>query len=230
MKVLPKEPSVAGFMLLSFLYSLALCPLPPGRALLAVALLLLHLFTFDETFRRVKVSIKRALPFLILNAVPYLVLPFFMSVNAWVLAVPALLLLCYFCLKSDYRAYVVGSTVPTLTAFTVFYLAPKVTVEDLFFWYALAVHVSATAAYIESKLPWRDVSPRTGLAIWLLAFPLLVLKPALLAAFIEPTVKFLRNALKDGKIRPNELKKLGWTEMARFILYSTLLLIMFKFF
>ena len=233
MRLLPQEPSAAGFMLISFLYSLILCPLSPPLAALALGLFLLHFLTFDVTFMRLKASLRRALPFLTLNVVPYLLLPFFVRTNFWVLLIPAALILSYLYLsksRDNPHAYILGSAIPTVTAFTVFFLAPRVEASHLVFWYALAVYVSATAAYIESKLPWRKVSGKTGLLVWTLSLPVLLFKPFSVVAFVEPTVKFVRNAIKVVKIDPREIKKLGWVEMSRFLLYSTLLLIIFKLF
>ncbi|NPA84946.1 MAG: hypothetical protein GXO07_02955 [Crenarchaeota archaeon] len=218
-------------MIISFAEALVLRPLPPERLLLASLALLVHLATFDEIFKKLKASPKRVLPLLGLNALPYALSALIFEVNLWALAVPAALVAADLYLsrmRESPHAYVVGSAIPTATALTVAYFSPEPAPELWLFWYALAVHVIATAAYVESKLPWRSVSPKLGLAIWLFAFPALALEPLLAVAFAEPTVKFLRNALKDGKVSPKELKRLGWREMGRFVLYSALLTAILK--
>ncbi|UXD22289.1 hypothetical protein IPA_03240 [Ignicoccus pacificus DSM 13166] len=233
MRILPQEPSAAGFMIVSFLYMLILTPLPLYLIPVAMTLLLIHLSTFDETFRRLKISPKEAAPYLALNIIPYLVLPLFVKVNLVVLVIPAIIIFLYLYLfksRDNPHAYILGSSIPTLTSFIIIYLSPKVTLTQLVFWYALAIYVSATAAYIESKLPWRKVDPRTALAVWGLSLPVFIFKPCSLIAFIEPTIKFVRNVLNNVKVNPKELKRFGWKEMSRFMLYSTLLLILFKVF
>ncbi len=226
MRFIPREPSAAGFMLLSFIFTLILVHLSLPALALAILLLALHFVSFDEAFYKLKRSLKLALPIILINLIPYLIIPFFFKVNFIVLLIPAFILLAYlFLLKSrdSPHAYVFGSVIPTLTAFIPIYLSDTISLKALLLWYGLAVHVSATAAYIESKLPWRDVSPKTGLLIWLFIIPLILLKPFTAIASIEPSVKFVRNALKDGKIKPTELKRLGWVEMTRFVLFGTLL-------
>ncbi len=223
MRLLPREPSAAGFMLFSFALTALVVRPPLGVFSVSLALFLLHFFTFEETFSRFRRSPRKALPLIALNVAPYFLLPPFLKVSLPILIVPAFVLFLYLILRrvDEGLAYVAGSSIPTLTAFTVLYLWPSLT--GLLLWYGLAVYVGATAAYIESKLPWRDVKPSLALVVWALVFPLLALKPLVSIACLEPTVKFLRNLRRNEKVDPRKLKEFGWKEMLRFVLYSALL-------
>ena len=226
----PQEPSVTGMMILSGLAGLALARPPPPAALLALATLALHLATFDPAFNAARRRDYTAFTVLAAaNSAPYLAAVLHGTAPPAPVAAAAAILATHTTLYArlgprNPLVYIYGAAIPVLPALALPALTGHLTREALAYWIADTGYSVATAAYIETRLPWRRLNPLAPLAPWIpLAAAAAALEPALLAAEVEPTIKLLHNlARRDRVIKPvpAEIKRLGWTEMYRHILFT----------
>ncbi len=231
---LPSEPSVAGMLLLSGLGGLVVAQPPPAAAVAALGVLMLHMFSFDPAFAAIRA--RRWSQFVSLtaaNAAPYLVSAAVGAMPLWVLLVAGGVLAGHSLLFArrgprDPVVYIVGAAVPVLPALVLPALVGYVTRWQLIFWLLLTGHAVATAAYVETRLPWRRLNPLVPAAVWA---PFLVIgaaaEPATIVALVEPTVKVARNVFDKDRViepRPEEVKRLGWRELYRLLVFTVLLI------
>lgn len=228
----PREPSALGILLYSGLLGVLTArdatPLGIAMALLALGL---HILTFDAGFDAAKTRNTRLLSaILALNAAPYLVvLTAYRDTElaaAVAVYVPVMLLYLSLALRGLLRTplgYIAGAALLTYTAVLTAALAGRITRETLLAFLLMMLYTASTAAYIESRLPFRKTSPATGLAIWLPALAAAAAEPVLTVALIEPTLKHVANMARNTKVKPAEIKKLGLQEMIRLTLFAALL-------
>ena len=228
----PREPSALGIILYSGLLGVLTAsdttPLGAAMALLALGL---HILTFDAGFDAAKTRNTRLLAaILALNSAPYLVvLAAYRDTElaaAVAVYVPVMLLYLYLALRGLLRTppgYIAGAALLTYTAVLTAALAGRITRETILAFTLMMLYTASTAAYIESRLPFRRTSPATGLAIWLPALATAATNPALAVALAEPTIKHVANTARNTKIKPSEIKKLGWQEMIRLTVFAALL-------
>ncbi|ALU12595.1 hypothetical protein EYM_05560 [Ignicoccus islandicus DSM 13165] len=219
----PKEPSVIGFMTLAIIGSSIVSGFNIFEFAVAIGLLVLHLLTFDEAFGAIRAG-SFPLKLIAINALPYLVLGLW--TKAWFLVFPALFLLSYLLLAfkrgNDEITYVLGSSIPILPALVVPLALNKFNDVTVIYWALLTLYAVATAAYVETKLPWRNLNNKVPLLLWSPSYVFIVFEPLLALALVEPTIKFARTAISNSKVHPKELKKLGWREMGRSLLFAFL--------
>ncbi len=230
----PREPSASGFMVISTIYALILQHAGVKAWITGIALLLLHLFTFDPILNAARTWDMRVMSALAaLNVAPYLlILAVGNSSLIPVLSISIVILGIHFYTVSrrkwrDPLVYITGSAIPVLASLVIPVASTGfISSRALVFWALTTIHVVATAAYIESLLPFREFTPKGGLLLWIPAYLFLPYNPLVLIALIEPTVKFARQALRPVKLdfSPWELRRLGWREFARFMVYTSLLL------
>jgi len=228
----PREPSAAGMLLLSGLGGLLVARPPVAAALAAVAVLGLHFLSFDPAFsalRRRRVGAFAALA--AANAAPYLVALAAGAAEPAPILAAAGFLAAYGLLFArrgprDPLVYVAGAAVPVLPGLTLPALVGAAGRGQLLYWGLLTAHAVATAAYVESRLPWRRLSPLVAVAVWApAALAGVAAEPSVAAAVVEPTVKVAWNAVSRNRfIEPGRLRRLGWVEMARLLLFASLLL------
>ena len=222
----PKEPSVIGFMTIGVTGTSIVSGFSVPDLLIAFALLLIHLFSFDEAFSSLRA---KRFPWkaIAINASPYLILG--VLNKASLLLIPFLIFASYFLItlksKSEELKYVVGSSIPLLPSIAIPLALGKWNWATWIYWALLTLYAIATAAYVETKLPWRKMDRRVPLVIWLPSYALLPLKPLIVIALIEPTIKFLKAIIDGSTIEPSRLKEFGWREMARSVAFSILLLV-----
>ncbi len=226
----PREPSVVGFMTLSVVGSSIVSSFNPVQATIALSLLALHLSTFDEALNSLKRGVIPTRQ-LVVNALPYLILG---ALNeACLLVVPFSILALYFALvkvtKRDEITYALGPVATTLPAIAIPLALGRWNQNTWIYWYLLTVYAVATALYVESKLPWREVRSELPLLAWLPSFAVLAFKPLSVIALIEPTFKFLNQLVKRSKVDPSRLKEFGWKEMARATFFSAVLVLSLLF-
>ncbi|BES81004.1 hypothetical protein [Pyrodictium abyssi] len=229
----PREPSALGIMAFSALVGLATAasPSPAGLAL-AVAAVLLHVFTFDAAFDAARLRRRGLLAALAaLNASPYLLAVLLW--RDWVLAAavlayaPVLAVYLVLSLRGALRTppgYIAGAALLAYTAVLSAALAGEPTRLTLAGFALMMLYTASTAAYVETRLPTRRTSPLLPLAVWLPALPVAAATwPWLLLACIEPTAKLMVNAARNTKIDMREIRRLGWRELARLTLFTALL-------
>jgi len=229
----PSEPSVAGMLLLSGLGGLVVARPPLWGAALGLAVLLLHIFTFDPAFNAVRRRDWRRFAVLAsVNAAPYLASTAAGIMPAWVLAVAGGLLAGHSLLFArrgprDPLVYIVGAAVPVLPALALPALAGAVNKYQLLFWLLLTGHSVATAAYVETRLPWRRLNPLLPAVLWApFAAAGVLAEPVTAVALAEPTVKVIRNLFDRNRViepRPEAVKRLGWRELYRLLAFTVLL-------
>ena len=230
----PSEPSVAGMLLVSGLGGLVVARPEPRLAAAALGLLALHFLTFDPAFNALRG--RRLGRFLVLasvNALPYVASLAAGVMPPWVLLVAGGLLALHASLyvrlgPRSPLVYILGAAIPVLPALALPAAVGAVDRPQLVFWLLLTGHAVATAAYVETKLPWRRLSPAVPVAVWApVAAVGAVVEPASVVALVEPTVKLLRNLGDENRViepRPENIKRLGWTEMKRLAVFTVLLI------
>jgi hypothetical protein len=230
----PREPSASGFMIISTVYALILQKAGLDAWITGIALLMLHLLTFDPILNAARTWDMKTMSVLgAVNITPYLVILAYGNRSLIpVLIISMFILGVHFYTVSRKKwnnplVYITGSAIPVLVSLVIpvastWYISSKTIV----FWILTTIHVVATAAYIESLLPFRKFTPRGGLLLWLPSYAFLAYNPLILIALVEPTIKFVRQSIIESKLTssPRELKKLGWREFTRFITYTTILL------
>jgi uncharacterized membrane protein YecN with MAPEG domain len=230
----PREPSVIGIMLFSVLLVLATSDPPIEIIVVSMLTLVLHMLSFDLGFDAARRrDVKTLLAVAAVNISPYGLVAaakgFTMYIPGAVLALLLLLLAttAYWVNPKSPWAYVVGSIVPTLPALSIIstYLLDT---RLIILWAFYAVYVVATAAYIESRLPYRNYNPWISTALWALAIPLAyTYNPPLLIATIEPTIRYIHNSVRGPfKVSRNEIKKLGKKELSNMTLFSFLTILL----
>ncbi|MCE4607171.1 MAG: hypothetical protein F7B59_07590 [Desulfurococcales archaeon] len=235
---IPKEPSAAGFMLVSTIYGLAVAKAGVREWSAGILLVLLHMFTFDPILNAARTWDLRDLFYLgIVNALPYFcLLVLGVKTLALSLAVSVVILGSHFLLVNrrkwrDPYVYITGSAIPVLAALNIPVAVTNALRADVFvLWLLSSIYVMATSAYIESVLPYREFDPKVALTLWLPAFIPVLYNIFLVIPIAEPTVKFLVQIKNPKKIKatPHEIRRLGWREFARFMVYCTLLIIILK--
>ncbi len=223
----PREPSVAGIMVIGVAASTALSRPGPAEVAAAAGILALHLLTFDPGFDAARRRDLRALlPVAALNAAPYAVAALLLEPAAGPLAAAALLFLAASAAvlvlgPRSPLTYVLGSLVPALPALSIPSALGILTPEAAVFWLLYAIYTTATAAYIESRMPHREFKPWAALAIWAPALPAgLAYDPLLALALAEPTAKFALNAAKPSKVPREGIRRLGVLELARLLAFT----------
>ncbi len=228
----PREPSVAGIMVLGVSGALVLSsPSSIDRFVAAIILLVLHLLSFDAGFNAARSkNLSMLLKAGILNGVPYAVLamvyPFILEALLGAIAILVIATALLFILGPRHPiAYVVGSLVPALPALSVPAVLGVLTVDGIVFWILYSLYVASTSAYVESRLPYRSFNPWIGFMVWVPALALVAYKPLIIVALVEPTVKLLYNALRTSKVEHNEIRRLGFIELGRLMAFTILLVI-----
>ncbi len=227
----PSEPSVAGMLILSGVGGLVLARPQPTHLALAAAALALHLFTFDPAFNAARARrLGPAAALAALNAAPYAAAAALWRTPLWPLALAAAMVAAQLLLHERLGArhplvYIYGASIPVLPALTLPALAGALNRDTVIYWGLLTAYAVATAAYVETRLPWRSLSPLAPLALWLPpAAAAAAAEPATIAAAAEPTATMALNALRNRKIDPRRLRRFGWITLARLMLFNTLLL------
>lgn len=234
-KLLPREPSVAGMILLSGIVGLMFSRPPLPYLFLALLALLTHLVSFDAAFSLARSRrFGRLAAIGAVNTAPYLISLLTGGMPLRFLASAGFIMAAYgsmYMLYGPHSAitYIVGASIPVLPALTLSSIAGPPPRPALLFWILLTIYNIATTAYVETLLPWRNMNRLIPLLIWLPA-PLIsaVAEPTTLIAAVEPTVKFALNVPSRLKVNPTaeELRRLGWREMRRLMLYTMLLSIL----
>jgi hypothetical protein len=229
----PSEPSVAGMLLLSGLGGVLVARPQPATAAAALGLLAFHFLTFDPAFNALRR--RHAARFTLLaaaNAAPYLAAAAAGIMPLWALLLAGDVLASHALLFAtrgprDPLVYIYGAAVPVLPALSLPAAVGALNRAALVYWLLLTGHAVATAAYVETKLPWRRRSPAVPPAAWApFAAAGLVAAPETIVALVEPTVKLARNLVDKNRVidpRPENIRRLGWTEMKRLVLFTGLL-------
>ncbi|MEB3755942.1 MAG: hypothetical protein GSR79_03685 [Desulfurococcales archaeon] len=235
---IPKEPSAAGFMFISTIYGLLLANASAKGWIIGIILLLLHMFTFDPILNATRTWNLRVMIYLgIANAIPYFGL-FILGVKTLLLSltISTIVLGSHFLVVyrrkwRDPYVYITGSAIPVLAALNIpVAVTNTLHMDVLVFWLLASIYVISTSAYIESILPYRKFNPKIPMIIWIPAFISIAYKVFLVIPLAEPTIKFLIHILNPVTINasPREIKRLGWREFVRFLLYVTLLLLLLR--
>jgi len=230
----PREISAAAMLLLSGLGALALVARTPRDIVLGSLVLVVHLVTFDSAFYSIR-SRDAGLfaTTLLLNATPYIIALIITRISlglVLVLGIALVILAIQIIIENTLGAgsepeYVFGALVPVLPALTIPALLGLVNRNTILYWVLLSIYAVATAAYIESKLPWRNTSPRLAMLLLAPAWIVAIMRPCTSVALIEPTLRYTIEAVRPRKIERTELKSLGRTTLARLLLFATLSLI-----
>lgn len=229
---LPREPSVAGMLVVSAASGLIAARPPLEGVVLAVAVLALHLLTFDSAMMLVRSGKHIAfLAIALVNGSPYIIAYALGSMSAWPLGVASLVLALYFLTAQAMgwnrpQAYIVGAAIPVLPAL----LLPALTTgtpgeKAIILWLLLTLYSVSTAAYVESRLEFRRFDPRIPLATWIPSWLILAWDPLLLIALVEPTAKLLANLRWNTRVKAlHEIRELGRRELVRLIVFVALAL------
>ncbi len=213
----PREPSVIGIMLFSTLVVLAAADPPIHVVAIGLLLFLLHLFSFDTGFNAARRRDAATLLIVaLINILPYALIVLLREGMVYIfgiiLALSLLLIatIAYWIWPKNPWSYIIGSIVPALPALSlvsVFHLGTKPIIAWLFY----SVYIIAEAAYIESRLPFRNFNPWISTVLWMPAILIAYsYNPLLLLATIEPTLRFFYNSLKGPfKVAHDEIRRLG---------------------
>lgn len=126
-------------------------------------------------------------------------------------------------------SYLIGTTLITTV-----YLDPPAftgiaTYEVFLIWILVATYFTATSYYIESRLGFREVSPLKPLLSWIWVIPTIFIlygNPFILFSTVEPTIKFIRNIVRNEKvIKASDIVSMGRMEMKRGYLFTLLIII-----
>ncbi len=230
----PREPSAAGFIIVSTLTGLYQAGADsPGLIVLGLTVMMVHLFTFDPILDEARRWNIRWLALLAaVNLAPYvygLVEGSYAVYKA--LTVSLAVIGLHLILASRMRwnnpwVYITGSAITTLPAISIpALLVGELNTRILVAWAATAIYIAASSAYIESRLPFRELDPRIPLLVWLPVYILCWWSRILCIAFIEPLFRYTLNILKPSKITggAQAIKRFGWSEFTRFIMYTILI-------
>jgi hypothetical protein len=198
--------------------------------LASVAVLAIHMLSFDPIFDAIRASrYRRALALALVNTLPYAVAVvvgraqlLYLAVLAAILA--AILASVAWLKPSRPATYIVGSAAPALPSISVPAMLGAINTKIVVFTLLYTVYVVATAAYIETRLPHRHLDPRLPLLLWVPGIlAAATLAPYTLAAMVEPTVKLIVNAARPSKIDIKRIRRLGVIEVIRLTAYTAIL-------
>ena len=231
----PREPSAAGMIAFSWIIGV----LSASRTmleglLLAVTAVLVHLLTFDAILDALRRSRIAALAlYVTLNGVPYIV-----AVASWrdytllaalLVALPVLAAYAVLAKRGLLKTpagYIAGASLLTYTSILAATTAGEPTRLTLLAFTVTMLYTASSTAYVESRLPIRDTSPLLPLGLWMPAIiTAALLEPILLLAAIEPTARFIANAVRNTKIDMRSIKRLGLAELVRLATYTMLMTI-----
>ncbi len=227
---IPREPSVVGMLVVSAASGLVAARPPLESLVLAVAVLALHMLTFDSAMALVRSGRHLAsLAIALVNGSPYIIAYMLGYMSAWPLGAAGLILALYFLIArargwSSPQAYIAGAAIPVLPALLLPALATGAPGEKaVVLWLLLTLYSVSTAAYVESRLEFRRLDPRIPLATWIPSWILVAWNSLLLIALVEPTAKLLANLKLNVRVRTlEEIRKLGRRELVRLIVFVTL--------
>jgi hypothetical protein len=229
----PREPSVVGIMLFSALVVLSASDPPLYAVVFWPFVLLLHILSFDSGFDAARRRDARTLLVTAaLNVLPYTIIIAIVEFKVYVLGIILALLLLlistimYWLKPKNPWSYITGSIVPTLPALSmasIFYLGKYA----ILLWLFYTIYVTAEAAYIESRLPFRSFNPWISVAIWAPALPIAyTYNSLLLLAAIEPTVRYLYNSIRGPfKVAYDEIRRLGRRTLFKTIIFTVAIIL-----
>ncbi len=228
----PREPSVAGMLVLSGLVGLVMASrLDDVGVIIALSGLALNFLTFDATMDSLRARrTKRWLLLVALNSAPYIAGLAYWGARVLAPVLAGLLVLSVHLLlvtRLGWRSpatYIYGASIPVLPALLVPALASGAAPGRVWIaWLLLSLYAVTTAAYVETRLAYRRMDPRAPLATWLPSLALVPLCPALLIAMIEPWVKVSLNLMGRRLVGdPQGIRRLGWIELSRLFLFAFL--------
>ncbi len=103
--------------------------------------------------------------------------------------------------------------------------------EVYYIWILVATYYTSTSYYIESRLGFREVKPIYPLLTWIWIIPTIYTlypTPYIFIPLIEPTIKQIRNVIRNTKVKKGQdIVRMGREEMRRGYLFTVLLLISF---
>ncbi|MCE4620196.1 MAG: hypothetical protein F7C33_04140 [Desulfurococcales archaeon] len=228
----PREPSVGGMLVLSWIIGLLLAgSLDTIGVLLAIAGLLLNFFTFDATMDAMRArKAKRWLLLVALNSAPYVagiaywgsrvILPILVGLAVLSLHLVLAVRLGW---KSP-ATYIFGASIPVLPELlTPALVSGSARIGAWIAWLLLTFYAVTTAAYVETRLAYRRMDPRVPLVTWLPSLTLVPLCPMLLVAMLEPWFKVASN-LRGRRLvgDPQGIRRMGWIELSRLFLFAFL--------
>jgi len=230
---IPREPSVAGMIVVSGLAGLLVSGLNLGLELLIpLTAILLHFFTFDQAFNSLRAKDYNALLVIVLlNTVPYIagsLLHGLVQVGA-VVAVGLAVIALHIGIARIYGmnnpyTYISGAAIPVLPALAAPSLAASLSPPVVVLWALLTIYSMTTAAYIETRLRFRNYDKKKPLLIWLPALLGAAYCPYTAVAMIEPTVKLAVNIKSNKKVSSSrEIKIMGAKELTRLFIFTALL-------
>jgi len=236
----PREPSVWGMMIISFLTGLALAEnIDIWGTLIALTGLIVTLATFDSIMDSLRLKRRKTwIVLIMISSTPYLVgLAYWGSPIIIPIVAASSLILFHLSLSmiagwKNPVTYIVGAAIPVLP----FLVTPTIASGGInsriwIAWILLSLYAMTTAAYVETRLSFRQLDPRVPLLVWIPSIASIIYSPILIIALVEPTAKVLSNLrsrrlVNDG----DEIKRMGWIELGRILLFSILLIIILRFF
>jgi len=243
----PREPSVRGIMYSSFFLGLTLTIIKTSPSNIMEFILLAGsgiafatqflLFTYiNEAVQ--KREYKRIIKPLAIITLPY-ILPLLAGRWIHILAVMilkgVLFILTGLSVEENARrsifSYLMGTALITTS-----YLEPPIYLgvnymEIYYLWILVATYYTSTSYYIESRLSFREIKPIYPLLTWIWIIPIIYIlypTPFIFIPLIEPTIKQVRNIIKNIKVEKGaDIVRMGKEEMRRGYLFTILLIISF---
>ena len=226
----PREPGAGGTIILSMIGGLILAHADWRGWLIGLAVALVTFFTFDFAFDSYRAWKLRDMALALgLNGLAYL-LPAFYWFGGDVLKpstdnpliAPILVVAVLFALHFAFSrskgwkhpvTYALGNLLPAVPALFAPAVSGKPFSTDVFvFWLILAYYEAIGAAYVETRLAFRKFPKKYPLMAWLPIFGVLLYNPYLAIAFIEPTVRLVRNLREENYVaKIDDIKRLGWS-------------------